>query len=364
MADSALYFPYIDVPDKPSLPRVLLYWDQLATIAPAAVPRLGQQTEELVACGLVRRVAPELYIDELEGFTEGFLSLLDGLELNAFGGSARVHRGKTTRELESALERLRSDVERVSGRRGEARDDLVREVVGRAPTDPVDTASRDVSRHLVARGLADPLGSRLEQNWLHVDERVAALYMAYLALCLGKLLHLEPITDQHRAFASVVNPAARMSQQVDRARAAILGGVLPAPSEAVAPSEIARFKERHWDQLKAFRVRVEAMLVDCVDAPSPESRDRRLEHASESLEAEVAEIEGLMRAKWPTSRGLFGAALAGAPAAAMFAATGEALEAVGAAAPVVIEVVTSLLGSAPSRSPVAYAALARSEFGG
>jgi hypothetical protein len=77
----ALYFPYIDVPDRPELARVLLYWDELGTIVPEsfADEGLGPRTRDLVSAGLVRAVDPRDYYDGLRDFDEGFLGLVDAL---------------------------------------------------------------------------------------------------------------------------------------------------------------------------------------------------------------------------------------------------------------------------------------------
>jgi hypothetical protein len=63
MADAALYYPYIEVPDSPALTRVLLYWDELGSIIPheRSPMRLRARTRELVDTGLVRPVSPDDY---------------------------------------------------------------------------------------------------------------------------------------------------------------------------------------------------------------------------------------------------------------------------------------------------------------
>lgn len=74
MRDAALYFPYIEVPDHPSLTRVLLYWDRLGSIVPPVA--LSARMSELISTELVERVEPGMYLNDHE-FAMGFLRILD-----------------------------------------------------------------------------------------------------------------------------------------------------------------------------------------------------------------------------------------------------------------------------------------------
>jgi hypothetical protein len=346
MPDAALYFPYIEVPDRPSLTRVLLYWDRLGTIVPASVGHdIWPRTRKLVQCDLVEPVDPAEYLRELDGFAEAFLEVAEAATAVGAGAGPKVpiHKEKSTPRLWKALER---------------------------------------------RGVVE---SGSEPGWMMVDERVAGIFMAYLAMCLGRCCALEPITDKRASFAGVAVPAGlRFSAGLDVMRAAMLANVLPAPSTPVPPETIADFKHAYWDELRAFRLRVERALLDCIrpsgGAPSQErttGRDeseasatdderrewqrRCLEQAAVELEAEVAQLEAAMRRRTgPTARGLLGAAMAGAVPGAKFAATGDPFEGASAVSPIVVEVAGTLLGRARNddlTSPVAYAALAREEFG-
>src|SRR3954463_2396584 len=79
VAHSALYFPYIEVPQSAPLARVLLYWDELGSIIPEGFRPTGYsaRTRELVDTGLVRPVDPQRYWRELDGLADDFLSLVD-----------------------------------------------------------------------------------------------------------------------------------------------------------------------------------------------------------------------------------------------------------------------------------------------
>lgn len=61
--DTALYFPYIRVPQSVWFTQVLLYWDDAASIIPTRIQddqqELGAYTSELMREGLLRSVMPE-----------------------------------------------------------------------------------------------------------------------------------------------------------------------------------------------------------------------------------------------------------------------------------------------------------------
>jgi hypothetical protein len=323
MADSALYFPYIEVPDRPSLTRVLLYWDRLGTIAPWGVQDLSERMRGLVDCELVERVDPQDALDALYGYQDGFLALLDVIGgLPASAGVSRIHREKASSQIWRKL----------------SRDGFVYE------------------KHPISDG-----------TWMAVDERVADLYMAYLALSLAGLRGTEAITDKQHAFAIAVDPRrASQTHELDQMRSFVLANVLPAPIHPVPPQDLAAFKAKHWDDLRAFRLGVEEKLLMCLSEPDSAIRQRKLTLAAEQLEQETIEVEARMaRHRWPTARGVLCAGLAGALPTAKAIATSDPWEAGAAVAPLVVEVVNSLLGAKPSpasQSPTLYAALARREF--
>ena len=188
MADSALYYPYIDVPETGGLNAVLLYWDRLGAIVPRVVSP-SSFTRELVAEGLVSPIAPRDYVNLYESdFLEGFVEVLDRLPVQSAPlAPIFVHVDKGPGELWSILDQ--------------------RQLVTRSPTD-----------RRAWRG-----GS----GWLCVEGRAGALYLAYLASWLSVLpeIAMEPITDQRRLFAAMGGSAATSLLQVDESRARILGGL-------------------------------------------------------------------------------------------------------------------------------------------
>jgi hypothetical protein len=367
--------------------------------------------ETLVECELVERVEPEQVFDQIPDFEAGFLVLLDRAEL---ARRSRPERDRT-RERRAArdtpdepvhLRKFRpissplqspAPSEHSSSRRGPGDWDTSLPLAG-SPTaieglfpdqaaqpEPdwserwLDVGSSRnpyrVHREKATLGLFRELGDRghirgkrtgTDGQWMPVEGWVASLYMAYLALCLGQLTNLEPITDERAGIAAATGvDFSTADRGIDRMRSVMLANVLPAPSSSVPPDELARFKAKNWDELRAFRIRVERSLVNCAKEPDPVLRERSLRLEAEALEDDVLDLERRMaKRRWPTARGMLVAGFASAPAAAALAASGSTSDLAGALSPVVAEVAASILGSAPSdrRDPVAYAALARDAF--
>lgn len=249
MANAALYFPYIEVPDRPELVRVLLYWDELGSIVPLSVEH-QDRTRELVAAGLVRRVDPEEYYwdEEFAGFKEEFLELVDALPLT-----------------------------------------------GHAAADPVpihrEKAMWQLWRELGKRRLARPSDS----SWMEVRAPVAALFMAYLAGRLSRVetLDMHPITDRSDYFQSLVpTPAVDTAALFDELRGAVIRGVLPAPREPIDVRDLADFKERNWALLGDFRRNVESRLLECARERDPELRSMMVAQLRDDLVDYVEEITG------------------------------------------------------------------------
>ena len=366
--------------------------------------------QELCDWGLLEAVEPASYLGDIDGFSEGFLSILDArsrpkvADTNAPEGAPRpvaqdgpgedTPRRQLVRRSKAPRARLprnltddpRPDSPPVPGGAvsipvaadfplprlglssmaaipdrdgpGPGRDASQRSLLHR------DKAAPDIWAELIARGYA--YEKRRGDEWLAVDRWVADLYMAYLALTLGRLLDAEPVTDDESALAAIVDVGpASLVPSAEHARSIILSNVLPAPAQPVAPREIARFKEKNWDALLRFRLHAEMRITECLRPSDPELQDRCLSLAAQQLELEVAEVEALMtRRRWPTTRGLLCAALAGAPGAAKTAITGNPLDATEVASPLIAEIVDSFLGnrSDATRNPVAYAALATRAF--
>ncbi len=80
--DTALYFPYVRVPQTPWFTQVLLYWDRAASIVPYSLQdqadALDPYMHELAGEGLLEYVEPDSELwQRSETFDRAFLELLD-----------------------------------------------------------------------------------------------------------------------------------------------------------------------------------------------------------------------------------------------------------------------------------------------
>jgi hypothetical protein len=221
--------------------------------------------------------------------------------------------------------------------------------------------------YLRERGL---LYERPGSPWLDVDERTADLLMTYLACTLGAVdeIDMTPITDRAKSLAVLTGsspPAAASKAAVSRLEMTVLEGLLPAPAGGVAPEELARFKEKHRDELRKFRRQIETFAIEAT-LLEPDLRARRAELFRDELADQVEEIGARMQHRWP--RIVFGT-LCGVLAAAVpvgTAAAGGALLASAVGVPGLAAAVYSAFDGGKSDwrdNSVAYAALAQSKLG-
>jgi hypothetical protein len=84
--ETALYFPYIQVPRKAWFTPVLLYWDRVAAIVPYRLEpaELGEYMHQLLSEGLVDPVRPDeaQALNGEYGFDDQFIELLESSPLS------------------------------------------------------------------------------------------------------------------------------------------------------------------------------------------------------------------------------------------------------------------------------------------
>lgn len=336
MADSAIYFPYIEVPESLSLARVLLYWDTLGSIIPAGVRR-SSRLERLIELGLVVPIDPH--------------------EHGIFDPSRSRH-------FRSELATLIEQHSRAAG----ATDDGPTSA-GHAVWIEAGKADWPIWDTLADHGLAHiPNEVRYShRGGIAVDRDFGGMYLALLALTLGRLrsLRMDPITDEP-AFFRLVGGAAETEQahSLDRMRGALLRHVLPSPAEIIDPGDLAQFKADHSDLLRRLRQHVEAELLDCAREPDEELRDRLLELSGQRLASQVDEVRRRMDEHgWPSAQDGLCAVLQGLPGVAAGFVTGRPAIGATGVIPLVIEIVRSAFPRDSLRDdPVFYAALASDRF--
>jgi len=339
MRDKVLYFPYIDVPQSAWLTRMLLYWDTVGTIMPYQFvnepEHLDDHTRSLLQEGLLTQVFPSNYIDGIPNFSKAFVSYLESL-----GG-----------ELDGRRAQFRARLSRPLPGRPRRHREIHIEKLGAIPIHLEKTSS--LADELVDMRLA----RRIEYPWLSVEARTAEEFMYYLATVLGRHRELQfaPATDEliHlRRLASLVASEERIERPLHALRLEVLEDVLPSPGRAVSVSEIARFKERHGNQLRKFRRSIEKELTNIAAITDPQLQQRQIELLKEGLVEEVEDIQSKLKSTWPNL--LFGK---------LCAVLGE-IPLIGGV-PGLMHAIYEAFGSsepADTSSPLAYAAYARKEL--
>lgn len=335
--ETALYFPYIRVPETSWFTQVLLYWDSAASIVPRRnEDQVGPYMNELIQTHLVQPVRPDRIRNSPE-FDDDFLALLDFHDLPTL-----------PHDLPTLIESdhwTRLHHEKVGYR-------IFRELESRG----------------LARRLDDDYGY---SDWYAVEDRTAELFMAYLvgSACRNDK-HLFPVTDAisdlHRLGQPVVPPVSRLAAM----RYAAITQALPVPSRPVSPTELAEFKDRHYDQLRRLRCYMNGHLADLAEIDDDDVRDAKLESLLQEIHDDVEVLrERMSRRHWPriVLVGVAGLVASAATIGATIATGGAALAlglgitgGIASVGPAGYQAADLMRSRAfDERSPLAYAALAQ-----
>jgi len=325
--ETALYFPYISVPQTPWFTQVLLYWDDAASIVPYDVrddPNvLSPYMLELQHTNLLQLMAPEetLGVVDYQDFAAGFLALVDAQEpMQSPPELTRVHLDKMSWGVFSALK---------------------------------------------DRGLAE----RGQGMWWQVETSSAGLYMGYLASVMSAAAPgMLPVTDRSQAVATLAGTSGDVLQRLSALRYRVITEALPAPTGPVSADELRRFKDHHADKLHRCRRHLDGKLADLAAQTEPALQEVQALAVLQEIEDDVARLTEQMRQRrWPgvTLRGFGGVMGAALATAATIASGGTALAVglgVGAAAMGTLTAgyETADLLREPrfdARAPLAYAAL-------
>lgn len=321
--DTALYFPYMRVPETPWFSQVLLYWDEVAVIVPSGATNLSPFMRGLQDVEMLKLINPDSDFPELSSaiFADGFFQILG----NRTGGArtkctSPIHTGKMTWSIFSELAK---------------------------------------------RGLAvlDHFGYRVEAN-------TADLYMAYLASVMSGLrASMLPVTDRRASMATFDSSNRPLEVRLAALRYVVVTEALPTPRGQVAPSELRSFKDQNADKLRRCRHHLDGVLAELADIEDAEMKRVRLLSASSAIADDVATLQEEMdRRRWPgVVLGGFGAiagavlgaaaaAAAGGSALAMGLGASAGIAQAGAAAYATWEQMSAQ--KVDPRAPMAYAALA------
>ena len=343
--ETALYFPYIRVPQSSWFTQVLLYWDTAASIVPTSLVKrpggLPPYMHELHHYGLLDFVDPDHALDhcDMQAFNEAFLDLVDRAKLAPAPEKrtyAKVH---------------------------------------------IDKMSHGLGINLCRQGLAlpeiesDPAGG----SWRLVETTTAQAFMKYLAgVISANMGNALPVTDQ---LDDLAGPAPTTDGTVPRLaelRYAVIDRALPAPQGEVPVDEIVKFKDEHAQELKRCRRYLDKQLAKIASDYDPDGPreiwQANMNWAMQEIEEDVADLKQAMeKRRWPkvTLVGFGGVTAALLGAAATLLTSGSALLLGLAVAGNILQ-----FGSATHdavemmreqrfdrRAPLAYAALAAHRFG-
>lgn len=254
MAANAIYFPSINVPPDPWLLRMLLYWDQLSSIVPIEYHhgpgRLDSKMRDMVAAGLVKPIAPGMYLRELDGFAAPFLHFAE--------------RWKRPHWSQRKWPQTQIHMEKL--------DQLV--------------------EPLVDMGVA----RRADGPWFEMPAPLADRFMAYLASALGRV----PAIDAAPVTNSTMLGQSLLETSLAAKRDALLEVLFPVPhgSEKLTLDDIVEFKAKHQALAARFRERLQDECILLADGTSNEERQLRLDALARKLQGEVEEITEAMRGRW------------------------------------------------------------------
>jgi hypothetical protein len=279
--ETALYFPYIEVPNNVWFTQILLYWDAAATIVPPSdsgrvIP--SRNMRDLNESGLLTFVSP-LPWRQNEILGDVFLSFL---EENGWGPPleartyARLHR---------------------------------------------DKVNYSVINELQQRGLAK---ASKKHGWWEVEESVGNTYMAMLASAIAEHRRAagEPtsaVTDSVGTLSYMWSPAGSTMDRARQLRCSLIGK-LPVPRGAVSPAQLAKFKNEHSEQLQNLRDHLDFRINEVAAIPDAGIRDQSSMILDRQVRREVKDLKKAMESRrWPKIVFLGVAGIAGT--AAVTAAT-------------------------------------------
>ncbi len=326
--NKALYFPYIRVPCNQWFTQVLLYWDEVATIVPYEYihnpEKLGDYMVELLQNGLLNQVIPTEHIYSIPNFTEAFIEYIDSINLETFPTKQKW---------------INIHIEKMG----------------------------DIAQELCSRKLAIPD----RYPWFTVEPQVGKAFMTYLACILGKLsdLNFVPITDQPSSmfFPFGTNNFAYL-RRLQQLRGLILPNLLPIPDGSVSLNEIAKFKHDYCRQLHRFRTSIEAFITKLAAVEDETAKETIFKAEMELLNMQIEDIVEAMKRRKKWSRINFGNlfSIGGALIPlTQINAHSDIMTSVGASARLlgaVFKACSPLLSSQILDQPLAYAAIARTNF--
>ena len=329
-----LYYPTISILDPSWLPKALLYWDGVATIAPVEYlkdpSRFSPFTQDLLREEFIEIVQPEEYVHshhkEYVAFFEWVYRNMDSF----------------TRESRKAIKT--------------------------APNMLYDLHMGKLGRHFGNELVRAGLAQRVKREWFQVDYKLGEAFMTFLAILIGQETDRDPVTDSFLGISSLFyvdrHTASKHSAAVRSAlRNSILDEILPVPKGLHGIEglrKVHRFKERYHDELERFRRHIEDFILS-VDGQPEDIQNERREAFLKNAQEEIEELKGHM-GWFQTPRIDFGTLIAATPFALGVLSKDYAESAVGIAS-LVGETVYNRERIHNRKKPLGYAALYQRRYG-
>lgn len=219
MFGSALYYPYIDIPDSKWLRSAILFWDELKTIVPETIkdPYKKEDTEILWKEGFLAPLRCDFHPDLLNTLGKRVMSLMDiggpgeriynrGLNEDP-NRNALIHAEKMGMKIRRQFDQARIYPEKLSP---ELREFLMRGGMAWVHSEKLSSELRDIIEEVQyfdvhQRKFSPQLRRMMRQSerlmddggeWLLVDSRFARVYMSALAAILAKETDLAALTNE------------------------------------------------------------------------------------------------------------------------------------------------------------------------
>jgi len=249
--NNLLYFPYINVPNSQWTTRSILYWDNVGAIVPQIYREKPNKLEKdmrfFVEEQLITQIFPEDYLYRAHAFVDSFLHMISQPKFDITKSQSDFRSGKVSRIH--------------SGKGGHGLfDELIRMQVAR----------------------------RKDWQWLDVENRVAKLYMMYLASFISRQGGFTPGTDDPANIDFSLQQNG-LSKHAQRIRGRLLKDLMPFP---VNPdiSKLRMFKTKYEKQLRNFRNYLEQMVIELASIPDTQQRQILYQLRLEAIMEEKDEI--------------------------------------------------------------------------
>ena len=263
--ENLLYYPYINIPKNDWAARVLLYYERIGSIVPQRYlyGEFDPYMKELVENRLVEPINPIVVLEHPWDVARPFI---DYLRRNEFNIEKR-------RKASYGHSKSRTGTSSYRG-------------TTKIHADKFDS---QVFYELEQAGLAH----KLDGEWYLVERTTANELMIYLASVIGHKIQFLPTTDrQQRRFNTVgLKAVSRSLETADNKREVILDELMPFPDQ-IDLKRLRQFKEEHLGLLKAFKNRVELIVLNRsikIDTPEFKERVRELTIRKEELTAKMGE---------------------------------------------------------------------------